>query len=132
MSIDRQTINAQDAPAALGPYSHAVRSGDLLFLSGQIPVDPASGTLIDGDAGDQAARCLQNLELVVGAAGGRLQDAVRCRIYVTDMAFFASVNAAYTEVFSDDPPARSTIEVSALPLGAQVEIEAVVALPPRS
>jgi 2-iminobutanoate/2-iminopropanoate deaminase len=128
MSIDRQPVIADDAPAALGPYSHAVRSGGFLFLSGQTPLDPATGKLIEGGVGDQTRRCLQNLEAVCAAAGATLSNAVRCGIYVTDMGTFAEVNEAYATFFSVAPPARSTIGVAALPVGAQVEIDAIVAL----
>lgn len=128
MSAERRAVSADTAPAAVGPYSHAVRSGDLLFLSGQTPLDPATGRLVDGDVGAQTRRCLENLEAVAAAAGGALSDAVRCGIYVTDMSSFAAVNAVYAEFFADPLPARSTIGVAALPLGAQVEIDAIVAL----
>ena len=132
MSIDRHPITADGAPAALGPYSHAVRSGGLLFLSGQTPVDPATGALVDGDVGAQTRRCLENLELVAAAAGARRNDAVRGGIYVTDMSDFPEVNAVYGTFFSDAPPARSTIGVAALPLGARVEIDAIVAVGDRA
>jgi 2-iminobutanoate/2-iminopropanoate deaminase len=128
MSLDRRVLTAPQAPAAAGPYSHAVRSQDLLFLSGQIPLDPDTGALVDGDIRVQTDRCLQNLALVAAAAGGSLAGAVRCGIYVTDMATFADVNAAYAAHFGDDPPARTTIGVAALPLGAGVEIDAIVAV----
>lgn len=128
MSHDRQPVIAPGAPAALGPYSHAVKAGGLLFCSGQTPIDPATGALVDGDVGTATARCLENLRLVCEAAGARLQDAVRCGIYVTDMATFAQVNEAYGAFFGDEPPARSTIGVASLPLGAAVEIDAIVAL----
>jgi 2-iminobutanoate/2-iminopropanoate deaminase len=128
MSTDRQPIIADDAPAAVGPYSHAVRSGGFLFLSGQTPLDPATGKLVEGGVGDQTRRCLENLQAVCAAAGASLGDAVRCGIYVTDMGTFAEVNEAYATFFTDEPPARSTIGVAALPVGAQVEIDAIVAL----
>jgi 2-iminobutanoate/2-iminopropanoate deaminase len=128
MSADRQPITAPDAPAAVGPYSHAVRSGGFLFLSGQTPLDPATGALVDGDVGEQTRQCLRNLEAVCAAAGASLRDAVRCGIFVTDMGTFAAVNTAYAEFFSETPPARSTVGVAALPVGAQVEIDAIVAL----
>lgn len=130
MSLDRETITAQAAPAALGPYSHAVRSGDLVFLSGQVPLDPGTGELVHG-VGQQTTRCLQNLALVAEAAGGTIADAVRCGIYVTDMTTFPEVNEAYAAFFPDAPPARSTIGVAALPLGARVEIDAIIAVGPR-
>jgi 2-iminobutanoate/2-iminopropanoate deaminase len=128
MSSDRQAVTADSAPAAAGPYSHAVRSGSVLFLSGQIPLDPATGKLVDGSAGEQARQCLKNLEAVCEAAGTSLESAVRCGIYVTDMATFAEVNEVYATFFSEPHPARSTIGVASLPLGAQVEIDAIVEL----
>jgi 2-iminobutanoate/2-iminopropanoate deaminase len=128
MSSDRQAVNAEGAPAAVGPYSHAVRSGGFLFLSGQTPLDPDTKRLVDGSVGEQTRRCLQNLEAVAAAAGASLRDAVRCGIYVTDMATFAEVNEVYGTFFGDPLPARSTIGVAALPLGAQVEIDAIIAL----
>jgi 2-iminobutanoate/2-iminopropanoate deaminase len=128
MSSDRQAITADRAPAAVGPYSHAVRSGQLLFLSGQMPLDPATGKLVEGSVGDQARQCLKNLQAVCAAAGGSLENAVRCGIYVTDIATFGEVNEAYATFFTDPQPARSTIGVAALPLGAQVEIDAIVAV----
>jgi 2-iminobutanoate/2-iminopropanoate deaminase len=128
MSTDRQPVTADGAPAALGPYSHAVRSNGLLFLSGQTPLDPATGKLVEGGVGDQTRRCLQNLQAVCEAAGASLGDAVRCGIYVTDMGTIGEVNEAYATFFTDAPPARSTIGVAALPVGAQVEIDAIVAL----
>ncbi len=129
MSHHRKAVTATGAPEAAGPYSHAVVSNGLVFLSGQTPIDPATGTLLEGSVGEQAARCLENLSIVCAAAGARLQDAVRVGIYVTDMATFKEVNEAYAGFFDDTPPARSTIGVAALPLGAHVEIDAVVALP---
>ncbi|MBI5106158.1 MAG: RidA family protein [Solirubrobacterales bacterium] len=129
MSHHRHAITADNAPAAVGPYSHAVQSGGFLFLSGQTPLDPATGKLVEGGVGDQTRRCLENLQAVAQAGGASLADAVRVGIYVTDMGTFADVNEAYATFFAADPPARSTIGVAALPLGAQVEIDAIVALP---
>jgi 2-iminobutanoate/2-iminopropanoate deaminase len=128
MSPDRQPIAADGAPAAVGPYSHAVRSGDFLFLSGQTPLDPGTGKLVEGGIGDQTRRCLENLQAVCDAAGTSLSNAVRCGIYVTDMGTFAEVNEAYATFFDSAPPARSTIGVASLPVGAQVEIDAIVAV----
>jgi 2-iminobutanoate/2-iminopropanoate deaminase len=128
MSVQRQPINAENAPAAVGPYSHAVRSGGFLFLSGQTPLDPATGKLVDGDIGEHTRQCLRNLTAVCEAAGASLADAVRCGIYVTDMGTFGEVNAAYSEFFPENPPARSTVGVASLPVGAQVEIDAIVAV----
>lgn len=128
MPLDRSIISAHGAPAALGPYSHAVRSGGLVFLSGQLPVDPESGELVEGGASAQTTRCLENLAIVAAAAGGRIEDVVRCGIYVTDMKTFPEVNDAYAVFFPQTPPARSTIGVVALPKGAHVEIDAILAV----
>lgn len=128
MSAERRVITADGAPAAVGPYSHAIAHGGLLFCSGQVPLDPAAGELVTGSLGEQTARCLENLSVVCAAAGAQLADAVRCGIYVTDIATFKAVNAAYAEWFGEAPPARTLIGVASLPLGAQVEIDAMVAL----
>ena len=117
------------APDAVGPYSHAVVSNGLVFCSGQTPLDPGSGQLIEGSIGDQTRRCLENLSVVAASAGAELSDAVRMSIYVTDIESFKDVNEAYGAYFESDPPARTTIGVAALPLGAEVEIDAIVALP---
>jgi len=129
MSHHRETVTAAGAPAAAGPYSHAVKSGGLVFLSGQVPIDPDSGGLVEGDVGAQTSRCLDNLAVVAAAAGATLADAVRCGIYVTDISTFKEVNEAYGAYFESEPPARTTIGVAALPLGAAVEIDAILALP---
>lgn len=125
----RVAHNSASAPAAIGPYSHAVRAtGELLFISGQIPIDPATGEL-DGDTpAEQARRCLENLHAIASDAGGTLQDAVKVTVYLTDMAAFAEVNEVYAGFFKSDPPARVALAVAALPKGAAVEIDAVVAL----
>ena len=129
MSERRQTVTAPGAPAAIGPYSHVVRAaGELLFCSGQIPLDPASGELVGVSAGEQARRCLENLRAVCAAAGTTLEQAVRITIYMTNLGQFAEVNDVCAEYFPADPPARVTIGVAGLPRGAQVEIDAVVAL----
>jgi 2-iminobutanoate/2-iminopropanoate deaminase len=129
VSHHREPITALGAPAAIGPYSHAVVAGGLLFCSGQIPLDPESGELVGGPPAAQARRCLENLEAVCAAAGAGLADAVRLTVYLTDMDAFAEVNEAYGTFFDGDPPARVAIGVAALPKGAEVEIDAVVALP---
>lgn len=129
MSHHREVVTALEAPAAIGPYSHAVRAGGLLFCSGQIPLDPATGELVGETAGEQARRCLENLTAVCAAAGARLGDAVQVTVYLTDMGAFAEVNEVYAAFFSADPPARVAVGVASLPKGAQVELQAVVALP---
>ena len=128
MSHHRDPVTAPGAPDAVGPYSRAVLSGGVLYCSGQVPLDPATGKLVEGSVGDQTRRCLENLRLVCQAAGAELSDAVRLGIYVTDMGTFPEVNEAYGSFFGEGPPARSTIGVAALPLGAAVEIDAIVAL----
>jgi 2-iminobutanoate/2-iminopropanoate deaminase len=129
VASERNVIVAPDAPPAIGPYSHAVRAGSLLFCSGQIPLDPESGELVGATAAEQARRCLENLQAVCAAAGTTLAAAVRLTIYMTDMERFTEVNEAYAKFFpSDDPPARVTVGVAALPKGAQVEIDAIVAI----
>jgi len=125
----REVLTATGAPAPVGPYSHAVRTGGLLFCSGQVGLDPNGGGLVEGGPGAQVRQCLDNLEAVCAAAGAGLRDAVRLTVYVTDMGAFAEVNEAYGAYFPSDPPARVTIGVAALPGGAAVEVDAVVALP---
>lgn len=130
MPADRRVVNAPAAPAAVGPYSHAVASGGLLFCSGQIPLDPATGALVGRTPAEQARQCLENLTAVCLAAGGALADAVRLTVYLTDIDAFAEVNEVYASFFAEvAPPARVAYAVTALPKGAQVEIDAVVALP---
>ena len=126
MGGTRRTVNAQDAPEAIGPYSHAVASGDLLFCSGQIPIDPESGELVGETAAEQATQCLRNLAAVCAAAGTSLDRAVRLTIYTTVLEEFATINEAYGAFFETDPPARAAVGVASLPKGALVEIDAVV------
>lgn len=129
MSRHRETVTAIGAPAAIGPYSHAVKAAGLLFCSGQIPLDPDSGELVGTTPAEQAHQCLKNLEAVAAAAGATLEDAVRCTVYMTDLSAFAEVNEVYGAFFHTDPPARVAIGVSALPKGSQVEIDAILAPP---
>ena len=129
MSHHRETVTAVGGPPAAGPYSHAVKAAGLVFLSGQTPVDPDSKQLVEGDIGTQTKRCLDNLAIVAAAAGASLDDAVRCGIFVTDISVFSQVNEAYGSYFGDAPPARTTIGVASLPLGAEVEIDAILAIP---
>jgi 2-iminobutanoate/2-iminopropanoate deaminase len=129
VSHHREPVTAPDAPAAIGPYVHAIRAGGLLFCSGQIPLDPRTGDLVGATPAEQAGRCLENLAAVCMAAGTSLGEAVRVTVYVTDINAFSSVNEVYASFFESDPPARVTVGVAALPRGAKVEIEAVVAIP---
>jgi 2-iminobutanoate/2-iminopropanoate deaminase len=128
MSPDRSIVDADGAPAAVGPYSHAVTANGLLFCSGQIPLDPASGEISGEAPAEQATRCLENLAAVCEAAGTSLDAAVRLTIYTTRLGEFAAINEAYGAFFGDDPPARAAVGVAELPKGALVEIDAVVAL----
>ena len=129
MPVNRETVDAPGAPAAVGPYSHAVRAGELLFCSGQVALDPSSGELIGNTPGEQARRCLENLAAVCEAAGTSLDRAIRCTVFLTDLGgAWAEVNEVYGSFFAADPPARAAIGVAALPKGAQVEVDAIVAL----
>ena len=130
MSHHRETVTAAGAPAAVGPYSHAVKAGGLLFISGQIPLDPDSGELVGGTPADQARQCLTNLATIADAGGCSLAaDGVKLTVYLTDIGAFAEVNEVYAGFFEADPPARVAIAVAALPKGAQVEIDGILALP---
>jgi len=124
----KQPIHSNDAPAAVGPYSQAVRHGDLVFLSGQIPLDPANGQLVEGDIADQVHRVFRNLAAVSEAAGGSLDDIVKLNVFLVDLGNFATVNRIMQDYFEEPYPARAAIGVAALPLGAQVEMEAVLGL----
>ena len=126
--MPREPISTNKAPAAIGPYSQAVRSGDTVYLSGQVALDPSSGLLIEGDVQAQARRAFENLRAVCEAAGGSMDDVVRVGLYLTDLDQFATVNAVMGEFFDAPYPARSTIEVSGLPRGAQFEVDAVMVL----
>jgi len=126
--MSRQIIQTDKAPAAIGPYSQAVRAGDTVYLSGQIPLDPSTGLLVEGDIAAQARRSFENLKAVCEAAGGSLGDIVRLGLYLTDLDNFAAVNAVMSEFFQAPYPARSTVEVSGLPRGARFEVDAVMVL----
>jgi 2-iminobutanoate/2-iminopropanoate deaminase len=130
VSHHRHPVTAEGAPEAIGPYSHAVTSNGLVFCSGQVPLDPATGELIEGSVGDQTKRCLENLSAVCAAAGAQLSDAVLLTVYAADLSGdWAEINEAYGSFFGEGPPARVAIGVAALPKGARIEIDAVVALP---
>lgn len=120
-----ETIIAPKAPAALGPYSAAIKVGELIFTSGQIPADPATGELAPGGIAEQTEQSLKNLSAVLEAAGSGLDQVIKTTCFLTDMADFAAFNAAYGKYFSEHKPARSTVAVKALPKGALVEIECV-------
>jgi 2-iminobutanoate/2-iminopropanoate deaminase len=125
--MSRQSVSTQSAPAAIGPYSQGIRFGDLVFCSGQLGLDPATGELVEGDTATQAERALRNLGAVLDAAGCSFTDVVKVTIFLTDLADFAPMNAVYQRFMGEPPPARSTVEVAALPMGARIEIEAIAA-----
>ena len=126
--MPRQPIHTPDAPAAIGPYSQATRAGNTVFFSDQIALDPATGNLVDGDIQAQARRAFENLKAVCEAAGGSMDDIVRVGLYLVDLGEFAAVNAVMGEYFSQPYPARSTVEVSALPKGSLFEVDAIMVL----
>lgn len=125
----KELVTTKDAPAAIGPYSQAVRAGSLVFLSGQIPLDPVTGQLVGGDITEQTERVMANLRAVLAAAGCSLRDVVRTTIYLVDLSQFGVVNEAYGRFFDAPFPARATVQVAALPRGAQVEIDAIALRP---
>lgn len=125
----RDAIITAEAPAAIGPYSQAVKAGGLLFASGQIPLDPATGQLVGPDIGSQTRQVMRNLEAVLAAAGCTFDDVVRCTIYLIDLTDFSVVNEIYGEAFTAPAPARATVQVSRLPRDARVEIDLIAKLP---
>jgi 2-iminobutanoate/2-iminopropanoate deaminase len=124
--MTKRAIATEGAPKAVGPYSQAVAANGFVFLSGQVPLDPSTGKLIDSaDIGDHVRRVMDNLRAVLAAAGSGLEHAVKATIYLADIEDFPAVNAAYAAYFGDVPPARATVQVGALPLGARVEIDMI-------
>jgi 2-iminobutanoate/2-iminopropanoate deaminase len=128
--LSKTPLSSPDAPKAIGPYSQAVRAGQLLFASGQIPLDPASGSIVEGDVTAQTRRVLENLRAVLKAGGLSLADVVRTTIYLIDLNDFTKVNDAYGSYFEEPYPARATVQVARLPRDARVEIDAIAAYPP--
>jgi reactive intermediate/imine deaminase len=124
----RQAVSTSKAPEAIGPYSQAIRMGNLLFLSGQIPLDPATGALVEGDIATQTRRIFQNLGAVLEAAGASFAHVARTTVYLADMADFAAMNAVYATVFEVPAPARSTVQAAGLPKNARVEIDVIAVL----
>ena len=124
----KKIIHTDQAPKAVGPYSQAVSTGNLLFTAGQVAIDPATGKLVDGGIKEQTRQVMQNLKLVLAAAGTDFSKVVKSTVFLQDMKQFADFNQVYAEYFPSEPPARSTFQVGALPLGAVVEIEMVVVL----
>ena len=125
MSWKRTVVATDQAPAAVGPYSQAIRAGKLVFTAGQIPIDPATGKLVEGDIQVQTRRVLQNVQAVLEAAGTSLRNVVKTTVFLQDMGDFKAMNAVYAEFFAEDPPARSAVQAAALPLGVDIEIEAI-------
>jgi len=123
--MNKQAILSDDAPAPIGPYSQATRVGDWIFISGQIPIDPSTGELVPGGIAAQTRQVLQNLQAVLTAVGLNLDSVVKTTIYLTDLTMFSEMNEVYATYFRPPYPARATVEVRALPKGAQVEIEAI-------
>jgi 2-iminobutanoate/2-iminopropanoate deaminase len=124
----RQAVASPEAPKAIGPYSQAIRAGNLLFLSGQIPLDPATGNLVDGDITAQTERVFQNISAVLKAAGASFDNVVRTTVFLLDMNEFAAMNAVYGKYVVDPPPARSTVQVARLPRDVRVEIDVIASL----
>ena len=123
--MKRERISTGNGPSAIGPYSQAIVAGDLVFVSGQIPIDPATGSLVEGDIAAQTRRVMKNLGAILEAAGSSLDQVVKTTVYLVDLNDFTSVNEAYGAYFKADPPARATVQVARLPKGAGVEIDAV-------
>ncbi len=123
--MNKQAISTPLAPAAIGPYSQAIRSGNLVFLSGQIPLDPATGQIVEGDAAVQTARVLQNLSAILDAAGSSMGQVLKTTVYLKNLADFAMMNEVYARFFGDAPPARATVEVARLPRNVWVEIDLI-------
>ncbi len=123
--MERQIISTTEAPSAIGPYSQAVQVGGMLFVSGQIPIDPASGELVQGGVEAETRQVLNNLKAILEAAGSSLEKVVKATLFIADMNQFGTINAIYAEYFQTDPPARACVEVARLPKDVQIEIEAV-------
>lgn len=123
--MEKQVVSTDQAPAAIGPYSQALKVGEMVFVSGQIPIDPATGDILQGDIKAQTRQVLTNLNAVLTAAGSSLEKTVKTTVYITNMDEFTQVNEVYSEFFKDQPPARACVEVSRLPKGVAVEIDAI-------
>ncbi len=126
--MGKSAISSPNAPTAIGPYSSALRVGPLLFISGQVPADPATGTLVDGDIGAQTRRVLENLRALVEAAGLSMSHVVRTTVFLADMNDFGAMNEVYKSFFSEPYPARSTVQAARLPRDARVEIDAIASI----
>ena len=127
--MSKKIVATASAPAAIGPYSQAVEAGGFLFVSGQVPLDPATGGIVSEDIREQTRRSLESVKGIVEAAGATLADVVKCSVFLADMNDFAAMNEVYSEYFTGDFPARAAVEVSRLPKDVKVEIEAIAKLP---
>ena len=125
--MHKTTIFTENAPAAIGPYSQAVSANNTLYISGQLPIDPATGNMLDGNMGDKTDQIIKNASAIATAAGTSLDSIVKTTIFLTDLGDFKEVNEAYAKHFTDAPPARSTVQVAALPLESKIEIEFILA-----
>lgn len=128
LAMTRSVILSAAAPQPVSAYSQAIQSGSLLFLAGQIPLDPATGKVVSGTIAEETDRIIDNLRAVLSAAGATLDNVVKTTVYLTNMADFAAFNQAYARHFTKEPPARTTVAVAALPLGVRLEVEAIAAL----
>lgn len=126
--MSRQIIRTERAPRAIGPYSQAVRAGDTVYCSGQIPLDPVTGDLVTGDVAVQTRRVMENLKAVLEVAGCTMGDVVRCTVYLSDMDYFGAMNAVYGEYFPENPPSRATVHVAGLPRAVDVEISCIAVI----
>ena len=124
--MSKSQIITSDAPAAIGPYSQGIKSANMIFVSGQLPIDPKTGKMVEGSIGDRTTQVMQNISAIALEAGTNLGNIVKTTIFLTDLSNFQEVNKAYGSFFNEAPPARATIQVAALPLGADVEIEAII------
>jgi 2-iminobutanoate/2-iminopropanoate deaminase len=127
-TMTKRAISTNQAPAAIGPYSQAIAAGNLIFISGQLPIDPASGKIVDGDIGIKTRQIVKNAQAIAEKAGTDLNHVVKTTIFLTDLADFQAVNAAYGSFFTETPPARSTVQVAGLPLGSNIEIEFILSV----
>lgn len=126
--MNKKIYHTDKAPAALGPYSQAVSAGNVLFISGQLPIDPATGKLVDGDIGARTHQIIANIKAIAESAGASLENVVKSTVFLTDLSDFQTMNAAYATHFTSAHPARSTIQVAALPMGSNIEIETILSL----
>lgn len=132
MPSEKRVVSTKDAPRPVGPYSQGIRAGDFLFVAGQVPFDPVAEEFVRGSIADQARQCMENIKAILEAAGGTLSQVVKTTIFLTNMADFAVVNEVYGNYFDLAPPARSTVQVAALPKGVAIEIEAIACIPSGS